>query len=956
MAVITTNLTCELQEAVKIQYLKGNLFSQDVQANKISVAVYDGGSPASISGTVTANIIREDGGTVTATGGTISGNVVSITLPAAAYIVPGLVSIVIKVTASSVTTTIAAVVVNVYQSSTETAIDPGTIIPSVTALVAQIEAAVASIPADYSSLWASLAPTFDPSKTGGYKPGEYVTYNGKLYICTAAHTGSWNASHFAITNVGGELTSLNSETKTNTERVTIALFGGEYSPTFKNISYARTLIDGNYYIEETPYSSWGGIGTDCPLMVSDGDSISVDSGYIIKTGYIVTMDRNGAKQVTALQDIVDTNQYNFKTGGLYLIAIRKWNDGHTAFVDFDASELSNAVHITANSTTKELANNEAYTDSRLVAASYGGVYHPRFINGSYARVETGSDYLTVLDSTNYCVTSLEMPLIASGGDVIDVDSAYILTIGYRIIKDGTGVKIAEGLQDIANTNHYVFKSDGLYLIGVRKPNPGGSGYLDFDNIELDRKISINANPITNRVKSLAQYTDKRLVASIDGGVYDALFANGMVARVATGSVYVELVPNSTYCSNDPNYPLIISKGDTIDIDSNYKITVCNKVENDEIGTKIVGQVSDIVGQSHYVFKETGLYLLLIRKPTGESTYGDIDATELIGKVKITTNGASSKANNVDRPLNPYENLYWGGTQYITSCHAHCLTTIEGLIEAGYTALIPTNYRPPKPYYPPKYFYPDVPGIADYLAAPNTEIAANITATKAAHFCNPGSMLAVGTDSSATYNGTLDDLINDCRNTRKGFRVGGVIVNHPSWSGLTAADMIPALQSYSDIIGIEFYNYGCELSDGTGWALTQWDAILSAGIQCFGFAAPDHALETASGQTNRPTGFIHVLPACPTDDALLMAIGNGRFYASLYNDGLAFTSIKKTTTKIQVSASATTSSNPSIKFITATRNSTVSGLTGEFTFAATDIYVRVEVTNGNNKLYSNAIFI
>lgn len=203
MAVITTNLSCELQEAVRVQYLKGNLFSQDVQANKISVAVYDGGSPATISGTVTANIIREDGGTVTATGGTISGNVVSITLPAAAYIVPGLVSIVIKVTASSVTTTIAAVVVNVYQSSTETAIDPGTIIPSVTALVAQIEAAVASIPADYSSLWTSLAPAF--SSSASYTPGQYVTNGGVLYVCTTSHTGSWNASHFSAVNVGGEL-------------------------------------------------------------------------------------------------------------------------------------------------------------------------------------------------------------------------------------------------------------------------------------------------------------------------------------------------------------------------------------------------------------------------------------------------------------------------------------------------------------------------------------------------------------------------------------------------------------------------------------------------------------------------------------------------------------------------------------------------------------------------------
>ena len=209
MAVITTNISCDLKEVVKVQYLSGNLFSQDNQANVINVTVTDGGEPATISGTVTANIIREDGGTVTATGGTISGNVVSITLPAAAYIVPGLVSIVVKLTASSVVTTLAAIVANVYQSSTETAVDPGTIIPSVTALVSQIETAVASIPADYSALWTSLAPAFSTSAT--YAPGQYVTNGGTLYVCTAAHTGSWVAGHFAATNLGAGLSDLKSE-------------------------------------------------------------------------------------------------------------------------------------------------------------------------------------------------------------------------------------------------------------------------------------------------------------------------------------------------------------------------------------------------------------------------------------------------------------------------------------------------------------------------------------------------------------------------------------------------------------------------------------------------------------------------------------------------------------------------------------------------------------------------
>jgi hypothetical protein len=208
MAVINTNLVCDLQTAVKVQYLDGNIFSQDNQGNVINVTVLDGGEPATITGTISANIIRADGGTVAATGGTITDNVASITLPAAAYAVPGVVSIVIKNTNSSVVTTIAAIVANVYQSSTDTVVDPGTIIPSIQTLISSIETAVASIPADYSSLWTSLAPAF--SSSASYVAGQYVTYNGGLYRFTTTHSGSWSSSDAVSVNIGGDLSDLKS--------------------------------------------------------------------------------------------------------------------------------------------------------------------------------------------------------------------------------------------------------------------------------------------------------------------------------------------------------------------------------------------------------------------------------------------------------------------------------------------------------------------------------------------------------------------------------------------------------------------------------------------------------------------------------------------------------------------------------------------------------------------------
>ena len=200
MAVIETWFNQDLKNAVKVQYLDGNVFSADNGGNRVGVNVFDNGSAASLSGSVSANVIRADGATI-AVSGTLSGNSAYVDLPQAAYAVPGVISIVIKLTTGSVITTLCAVVANVYQSVTDSAVDPGTIIPSIQTLIAEIEAAVASIPADYSSLWASLAPNF--SNTVNYAIGEYVTYNGGLYRFIAAHSaGTWSSADVVSITLG----------------------------------------------------------------------------------------------------------------------------------------------------------------------------------------------------------------------------------------------------------------------------------------------------------------------------------------------------------------------------------------------------------------------------------------------------------------------------------------------------------------------------------------------------------------------------------------------------------------------------------------------------------------------------------------------------------------------------------------------------------------------------------
>ena len=196
------NLECELTKPVKVQYIDGNMFSMDNAGNTAHVYVYYNGQPQEIVGTISAEVIRADGATVAVTGA-MSGNRAYVIFPQAAYAVPGVLSCVIKATEGTTTTTIAAFVTNVYRSSTDTVVDPGQIIPS-------ISAAIGSIPADYSALLASIAANYSPSKP--YPVGAYCWEAGVLKRCivpiTAAET--YTAAHWTDAVIGDDLSALKS--------------------------------------------------------------------------------------------------------------------------------------------------------------------------------------------------------------------------------------------------------------------------------------------------------------------------------------------------------------------------------------------------------------------------------------------------------------------------------------------------------------------------------------------------------------------------------------------------------------------------------------------------------------------------------------------------------------------------------------------------------------------------
>lgn len=229
MALIENRFVCDLSKPVQAQVLKGNVFSLDNLGSRLSVLIYDNGQPATISGTITGNCILPDGSTVNISGGLTSENESSkayVDVPQSCLLIPGILKIAIKCTSSSVITTLAAIVANVYMTKTDNVITPSQQV--ITDWNAEITANLANQNAEISVLKSALKQNyanFIPVEQGyfaiadGHKEGssdwcrtvEYVdrnfivsTTNSLMWLLafnkfTGEYIGAWNGTTFSMT-------------------------------------------------------------------------------------------------------------------------------------------------------------------------------------------------------------------------------------------------------------------------------------------------------------------------------------------------------------------------------------------------------------------------------------------------------------------------------------------------------------------------------------------------------------------------------------------------------------------------------------------------------------------------------------------------------------------------------------------------------------------------------------
>ena len=180
----------------------------------------------------------------------------------------------------------------------------------------------------------STAPTFLSSTS--YAVGDYVYYQGSLYRCTTAHTGTWVASHFTAVTVGSELKAKEASLQSEIDDVKSDLSDVQYSIA-NNFSATALYTKGEYcYYDGSLYvckvdrhrGAWDGthfqytkVGSELWYMnntvTSEIEALAEDvaENYAKIDGYYQNLTSGSAEQLISTVTIEDKVPYQFRTSG-----------------------------------------------------------------------------------------------------------------------------------------------------------------------------------------------------------------------------------------------------------------------------------------------------------------------------------------------------------------------------------------------------------------------------------------------------------------------------------------------------------------------------------------------------------------------------------------------------------------------------------------------------------------
>ena len=176
----------------------GNLIGEaDILGDRFGVRCYRDGQEESIAGsTVVGYFIRPDGGTIVINGGVVDGNMAYVILPQACYSVEGAFSLAIKLVGGGITGTVRIVDGAVARTTTNTVVDPGSVIPDISDLLAAIEDIEEATEAA-KAITDNIARAYS-DLTFPVVPGQYCLHEDQIYMANQVISASetWTAAHW----------------------------------------------------------------------------------------------------------------------------------------------------------------------------------------------------------------------------------------------------------------------------------------------------------------------------------------------------------------------------------------------------------------------------------------------------------------------------------------------------------------------------------------------------------------------------------------------------------------------------------------------------------------------------------------------------------------------------------------------------------------------------------------
>lgn len=172
-------INTDLDKLPSIVNLGGYTFTGDALSVKIGAVVTQGGEAVTLTGDVAGYVIRPDGVTVVIEGDK-SSNRAWVELPESAFSVPGMCSLAIRLTYGtddSNKIVLCAAAFSVKTTSTNTIIDPGSVVPTYQELVDAIDALTDDVALlqDKTTL-VNISSTVDVSAASGVTVSSYSVY------------------------------------------------------------------------------------------------------------------------------------------------------------------------------------------------------------------------------------------------------------------------------------------------------------------------------------------------------------------------------------------------------------------------------------------------------------------------------------------------------------------------------------------------------------------------------------------------------------------------------------------------------------------------------------------------------------------------------------------------------------------------------------------------------------